>query len=64
VLEASQLITESGTYKMPQLSKFTDCLEAVTTLLIRVDAKDLSRDLGISGDNMYLGAVTIIVSIY
>lgn len=49
MLEASQPITENGTQRMPQLSKFTGCFEAVACLFIRVDKRDISKRFGMSG---------------
>lgn len=46
MLKASQPITENGTHRMPQLSKFTGYFEAVARLLIRVDKKNISKRLG------------------
>lgn len=46
MLEGSQLITENGTHRMPQLSKFTGCFETFARLLIRVDKRNIAKRLG------------------
>lgn len=55
VLEASQLITENGTQRMPQLLKFTGCFEAVARLLIRIDKRNISKRLGEKWGQYVLG---------
>lgn len=64
MLEASQPITENGTQRMPLLSKFSGCFEAVASLFIRVDKRNISKRLGDKLGQYVLGGSYHNISIY